>query len=249
MIIRKFTDYSDNGTIEEKYLLLIEERDEGWELSQEEMQTLYGLMKQAIGQVPLYIPPAPQYPLGVNPLIPYTSPITTLLGKESPQVFYDLEDAKCPDFIEPPESTETVEKVQNEVENAQKRVVRDFTPYIEMSFKAIPVKEIIQKIEDDFKVSHNTAYTYYYSKVVGMSKKQKEDEKLRSMEAEKKQLERKLQKKINSDPLTEDIASLPDYGSYSDFKDMCSMMDIGRGKHSLQKLKEIYLKTHPNIKW
>ncbi|GEM_PF-2586105 len=262
IIIKKILEITETETTE-TFQLICHEKDEGWELTREEMEKLRTMTERSLedfyGRRERETVPAELY----DDLYRKYNLACLKIKAE----FHDDQAEECPDFIEPPESTETVEKVQNEVENvpkpaekeqkevkkAQKRAGRDFSKYADMEISGVDQKTIRETIKVDFQISNLTADNYYYTKVRPLAQKKKNEvdaqQAERTMEVEKKQLERKLQKKINTDPLTEDLASLPDYGSYSDFKDMCSMMDIGRGKHSLQKLKEIYLNTHPNIKW
>lgn len=236
MIIKKIIEYSQKGIAEEKYLLLIEEKEEGWELSRSEMIKLKDLSNMVFDYNPIYRQITPP------PIYPYIAPVTTLLGSSEIVASYD--DAHiCPDYIEPPESTETAKNVQKEVENepkqaekvqkegkkTQKRAVRDFSKYIEMANNECSRRMILDAMIKDFGVAESTAVTYYHSKI------------------RTKPIPQKMMVK---DPiLKEEIAALPDYGSYTDFKDALARTDVGRGRYTVKALKTMYLDTHPHIKW
>lgn len=268
MIIKKIIDYTENGMSEEKYLLLIEEKDEGWELTREEMEklrsmtersledfygrrenelieelsNLYGEYQSTAAQIDKLsdfiltsIPGEPSRNEGA------VDTVIRLLKEKleiAPEFFYE-----CPDFIEPPESTETVknvpkeaenepkqaEKVQKEGKKAQKRAVRDFSKYIEMANKQCSRRMILDAMIKDFGVSESTAVTYYHTKI------------------RTKPIPQKMMVK---DPmLKEEIAALPDYVSYTDFKDALAKTDVGRGRYTVKALKTMYLETHQHIKW
>lgn len=45
------------------------------------------------------------------------------------------------------------------------------------------------------------------------------------------------------------IRNLPAYRTPLEFKDKCANDDIGRGKYSVEELKEYYLVTHGKLRW
>ena len=88
---------------------------------------------------------------------------------------------------------------------------------------------ILDAMIKDFGVSESTAVTYYHTKI------------------RTKPIPQKMMVK---DPiLKEEIAALPDYASYTDFKDALAKTDVGRGRYTVKALKTMYLDTHQHIKW
>lgn len=267
MIIRKITEVTETQTTE-TFQLICNEKEEGWELTREEMEKLRTMTERSLedfhirrqnelieeisilneeyqstaGQIDKLsefiltsIPEEPSRNEGA------VDTVIRLLKKRleiAPEIFYE-----CPDFIEPPESTETVENVQKEAENepkqaekvqkegkkTQKRAVRDFSKYIEMSNNECSRRMILDAIIKDFGVSESTTVTYYHTKI---------------------RTKPVPQKMMVKDPsLKEEIAALPDYGSYTDFKDALASTDVGRGRYTVKALKTMYLETHQHIKW
>lgn len=230
MIIKRIIEYSENG-IEERYHLISSERDEGWDMSKEEFELMIGLGITAMDVVS-------------DAVVKAKEAISSILANFRKNMQLPEDQAEdCPDYIEPPESTETVENVQKEVENepkqaekvqkegkkTQKRAVRDFSKYIEMANNDCSRRMILDSMIKDFGVSESTAVTYYHTKI------------------RTKPLPQKMMVK---DPiLKEEIAALPDYGSYTDFKDALARTDVGRGRYTVKALKTMYLETHQHIKW
>ena len=242
MIIKKIIDYTENGISEEKYLLIMEEKNEGWELSREEMEKLRAMTERSLedfyGRRERETVPADMYD---DLYRKYTLACYQLEDKYRPEEVDQAEE--CPDFIEPPEITETVENVQKEAEiepkqaekvqkegkKTQKKAVRDFSKYIEMANNQCSRRMILDAMIKDFGVSESTAVTYYHTKI------------------RTKPIPQKIMVK---DPILKDeIAALPDYVSYTDFKDALARTDMGRGRYTVKALKTMYLDTHQHIKW
>ena len=235
MIIRKITEVTETQTTE-SFQLICHEKDEGWELTREEMEKLRAMTERSLEDF---------YGRREKETVP--AELYDDLYRKYTLACYQLEDKyrpeECPDFIEPPESTEIVENVQKEAENepkqaqkvqkegkkAQKKVVRDFSKYIKMANNECSRRMILDAMIKDFGVEESTAVTYYHTKI---------------------RTKPVPQKMMVKDPtLKEEIAALPDYGSYTDFKDALAKADVGRGRYTVKALKTMYLETHQHIKW
>lgn len=113
---------------------------------------------------------------------------------------------------------------------------RDYSKYIDMKCSGKAKKDILRSIADDFNVSIQSAENYYYQHVNNAVTKGAGQV---FIDTPKKKLS----------PLEEDIASMSYYHTQQQFKDACAAADIGRGKYNVSRLKEIYLETHPNVRW
>lgn len=240
MIIRKITDYSEDG-MKTTYHILSVERNEGWEMEHEELLQLIDLARKALGIT-----------LSVTVDIDKEKLISELKERLSQdmEAEEDTEDEseECPDSIEPPEiitatdygtpdgdmtvavtaetqgenlkiigmeveppevteSSENLtisyEKSQETPQKAQKAEPRDFSKYVDMALKGIIPKMIIASMAQDMEISTATATTYWYSKVKPLATAKDEQDRLRAIEAEKKQLEKSLEKKIQVIPSSE----------------------------------------------
>jgi hypothetical protein len=224
MIIRKITDYSEEG-MKTAYHILSDERKEGWEMEREELLQLIDLARKALGTT-----------LSVTVDIDKEKLISELKERLSQDMEAEDENEECPDFIEPSEAdsssiafgvdtdfeplivnAETPEEVTESSENptisdeksqetpqkVQKTEPRDFSKYTDMALKGIIPKMIIASMAQDMEISTATATTYWYSKVKPLAAAKDEQDRLRAIEAEKKQLEKSLEKKIQVIPASE----------------------------------------------
>ena len=241
IIIKKILEVTETQTTE-SFQLICHEKDEGWELTREEMEKLRVMTERSLedfyGRREKETVPAELYD---DLYRKYTLACYQLEDKYKPEEVDQAEE--CPDFIEPPESTETVENVQKEVEiepkqaekvqkegkKAQKRAVRDFSKYIKMANNECSRRMILDAMIKDFGIAESTAVNYYHTTI---------------------RTKPVPQKMMVKDPsLKEEIATLPDYGSYTDFKDALARTDVGRGRYTVKALKTMYLETHQHIKW
>ena len=241
IIIKKILEITETEA-KEVFQLICHEKDEGWELTREEMEKLKNMTERSLedfyGRREKETVPAELYD---DLYRKYTLACYQLEDKYRPVEVDQAEE--CPDFIEPPESTEIVKNAQKEVENepkqaekvqkegkkTQKRAVRDFSKYIEMANNECSRRMILDAMIKDFGVSESTAVTYYHTKI-------------RTKPVPQKMM-------VNDPSLKEEIAALPDYGSYTDFKDALASADVGRGRYTVKALKTMYLDTHQHIKW
>lgn len=250
MIIRKIIEVTETETTE-SFQLICDEKDEGWELTREEMEKLRDMTERSLegfhirrqnellrelsnlneefqskaGQIDKLsefiltnIQGEPSRNEGA-----VDTAIRLLKERQTPD-----QAEECPDYIEPqapevvcengvchlvlPEEeempepaaevtessenlTKSQEKVQESEEKPQKSEPRDFSRYIQMFKDHVDGKEIQLEMIDDWGISESTANNYYYTKV----KKAAETE----IEVEEKQLEKKLDKKIQVIPASE----------------------------------------------
>lgn len=254
MIIRKIIEVTETQT-KETFHLICHEKDEGWELTREEMEKLKDMAERSLEgfysrrekeAVPaeLYDDLYRKYNLACFQLKQATAKSSENLTNEVDQA------EECPDYIEPPapevvcengvcqlvlpedeevpetpsevtESPENLtkseEKKPESEEKPQKSEPRDFSRYVEMDINGYASKAIMGAMAEDMGLSNATANNYFYTKVRPVAAKQKEDAeqaRLRAIEAEKKQLERKLEKKIQVIPPAEPKSSKPEKGKY-----------------------------------
>jgi len=264
MKIRKITDYTEKGVIEEKFNLIIEEREEGWELDIKEMTALRELINVAVGSVPtIYIPEtiSDQFTKDFNRGIallslreemeePPEEPVVSksmgagLIEKE-PEIV--CENGACRLVLED-EEPEVKER-----KKPGRKANRDFSKYISMYNSGVDQKEIRELMQEEMQISNLTADQYFYVKVKKAAKAKEVINEPQVIEKEKKQLPKEIKPKINKnkvDPeLFEVMDNLPHYSTPQQFKDACAAADIGRGKLSIGFLKEIYLDTHPTVRW
>lgn len=106
------------------------------------------------------------------------------------------------------------EKVQELEEKVQKREPRDFSKYVDLVLSGVNIKQITEEMAQDMGIAIATATTYMYSKVKPLAAAKDEQDRLRAIEAEKKQLEKKIEKKIQVIPPTEAGGSKPEKGKY-----------------------------------
>ncbi|MBR0575697.1 hypothetical protein KCG48_04995 [Proteiniclasticum sp. BAD-10] len=156
-------------------------------------------------------------------------------------------------------STKAPENVQKTEEKAQPERIkpddRDYSKYIQMLAEDFPPGKIIDQMRDDFGVSRGSAQNYFY-RFVKPSQQQAEaiptEDPRVALQELKKEREKKLDnvvKKLNSNSsLQTEISDLPDYQTANEFKDAIIIQEIGKNKQ-VKELKEIYLRTHPHIKW
>lgn len=258
MIIRKITEVTETQTTE-TFQLICHEKDEGWELTREEMEKLRAMTEKSLegfhirrqnellrelsnlneefqskaGQIDKLsefiltsIPGEPSRNEGA-----VDTAIRLLKERQNPD-----QAEECPDYIEPPapevvcengvchlvlpeekeipkpaaevtESSENLtkseEKEQEPERKVKKRELRDFSKYVKMLQNGDSNRKIILQMTTDMGITASTANVYFYDKVKPLLHEKEEQEQLREIEDEKKQLEKKLEKKIQVIPATE----------------------------------------------
>lgn len=276
MKIRKIAEYTEKGT-EEKFEIVWVKEEEGWELSGKEMKTLRELLNSALGTAPImYIPDlghesvallrnsslqvnrTPEESIEVISLDPYveTPVISKSMGADLvPEVV--CENGACRLVI--PEEEEAIEipeekkpePVKKERKKPGRKTNRDYSKYIVMKAEGHSTKEIARAMSDDFGVSIQSAENYYYAHV----KNAVAPEQIPAViEKEKKELLKEIEPKVRSkkkvdQEIFNSINDMIHYHTPQQFKDACVAADIGRGKYSVNDLKEMYLETHPEVRW
>lgn len=258
MIIRKIIEVTETDTTE-SFQLICHEKDEGWELTREEMEKLRAMTERSLegfhirrqnellgelsnlneefqskaGQIDKLsefiltnIPGEPSRNEGA-----IDTAIRLLKERQNPD-----RAEECPEYIEPPAPevvcengachlvlpeeeempepaaevtetsenlTKTVEKVQEPERKVKKREPGDFSKYVDLVLSGVNIKQITEEMSQDMGIAIATATAYMYSKVRPLAAKKEEQDKLRAIEAEKKQLEKKLDKKIQVIPASE----------------------------------------------
>lgn len=222
--------------------LIIDEKDEGWELTQEEALKLHKLIKASLNL-------DMDQPLGMlEKTLDHSArgPLTVILDHEN----VESQEVECPEYIEPPEdnaSEETIRLLPKEVTEKPKEasvLERDYTPYIDLLNLGKKPSEVMRKMEEDLNIGNGTARTYYYKNVhpykdPEVTSESEDDPVAAKDPAEGSRLPKSLAKKI---------AEMPIYQTAREFVDATILQDIGQSKE-VWELKAMYLKTHPNVRW
>ena len=269
MIIRKITEVTETETTE-TFQLICHEKDEGWELTREEMEKLRVMTERSLegfhirrqnellrelsnlndefqskaGQIDKLsefiltnIPGEPSRNEGA-----VDTAIRLLKERQNPD-----QAEECPDYIEPPapevvcengvchlvlpeeeeisepaaevtETSENLTKTEEKEQEPERKVKKgepgDFSKYVDLVLSGVNIKQITEEMSQDMGIAIATATAYMYSKVRPLAAKKEEQDKLRAIEAEKKQLEKKIEKKIQVIPPTETGGIKPEKGKY-----------------------------------
>ena len=206
MIVRKILEYSEECTTE-KFVLIADKYDEGWELDREEMQKLVDLIERSLEaeKKPMFKPS--ETILLTNDCLKISR---DFIDAESGEVVHnpylkidkDEDNAEeCPDKIEPPEafipsfdteyypeSYENLTKSEDKSKETNKanfrmpkkgrNPARDFTKYIGMFIAGINQKEIIDAVTTECEVTEATATNYYYSRIKPKAEKEIQESKV-----------------------------------------------------------------------
>lgn len=245
MRIRKIQEIiSTEGVITktQQYHLIIDEKDEGWELSTEELIQVKQIIEEAL-KLTAYI----------------AADFSKVLDLTAIELVHDDQSADCQDYIEPPEISthdEAIRFLPNEItessvdkqpskekpENSSS-IERDYKPYIDMMNLWKKPSDVIKKMESDLQIGNGTARTYYYKNIHPYKDPDVTTESDDPDAAKDPEEESRLPKS-----LAKKIADMPAYQTAREFVDATILQDIGQNKE-VWELKAMYLKSHPHIKW
>lgn len=228
----------------QQYHLIIDEKEEGWELSTEELIQVKQIIEEAL-KLTAYI----------------SADFSKVLDFTAIELVKDDHSDECPNYIEPQDdhladeatrflpkevtasSPGVIAAEEKLIENAKARYSM-YSPYIEMLNSGSKVGEIIKQMATDLEISEGTAQNYFYRSVKPFKTADAIPAPVEDKVADKGQVERAE----TSKSLAKKIAKMPAYQTAREFVDATIQQDIGQNKE-VWELKAMYLQSHPHIKW